>query len=259
MPKFIANRELYEVRERPSKSYCWQVFLIAQALAELPYQILMGIIVFAIWNYTVFGVLTSDRQGLVLLFLVQFFVWASTFAHMVVSALPDSEPAAMLSILMFVLSMLFSGVLQPPNNMPSFWKFLWRLSPMTYWIGGVVSTGLHGRAVKCAAAELNILDPPAGMTCAAYLKLYLGTYHAPGYLLNPNATTACQYCPLSRVDQFLAQSDIYWTDRWRNFGFGMAYICFNVAMTVALYYLIRLGTLRHVLLKLQSLGKRRAP
>ena len=256
MPKFIANRELYEVRERPSKSYSWQAFLIAQVLAELPYQILMGIIVFGVWNYTVLGIQTSDRQGLVLLFLVQFFVWASTFAHMVVSALPDPETAAMLSIVMFVLSLLFSGVLQPPNNMPSFWKFLWHVSPLTYWVAGVVSTGLHDREVKCASAELSVFNPPAKTTCAAYLNLYFNTFHAPGYLLNPDATTACQYCPLSRADQFLAQSGIYWTDRWRNFGLGMAYICFNIVMTVVLYYLFRLGTLRHLLWKLKSLRNR---
>lgn len=257
MPKFIANRELYEVRERPSKSYSWQAFLIAQILAEFPYQILMGIIVFGVWNYTVLGIQTSDRQGLVLLFLVQFFIWASTFAHMVVSALPDSETAAMLSILMFVLSLLFSGVLQPPNRMPSFWKFLWHVSPLTYWIAGVVITGLHGREAKCTSAELSIFDPPEGTTCAEYLKLYFDTFHAPGYLLNPAATAACKYCPWSRADQLLAQSGIYWTDRWRNFGLGMAYICFNVVMTVVLYYLFRQGKLRKMLSKLGSLQRNR--
>lgn len=242
MPKFVSNRSLYEVRERPSKAYSWAAFLLAQILAELPYQIIMGSIVFAIWNYTVLGIQSPSHQGLVLLFLIQFFVWGSTFAQAVVAALPNAETAAMLSIVFFLLSALFSGVLQPPTAMPHFWKFLWRVSPLTYWIAGIVGTGLHGREVVCAQAELSVFDPPRGTTCAQYLELFF-QMHAPGYLLNPQGTSACEYCPWSLADQVLEQAGIEWSQRWRNFGLGMAYIAFNVAMTVVLYYLFRLGTL----------------
>ena len=32
MPKFVVQRSLYEVRERPSKAYSWSAFLIANVL-----------------------------------------------------------------------------------------------------------------------------------------------------------------------------------------------------------------------------------
>jgi len=244
MPKFVSARELYEVRERPSKYYSWRVFLLSNIVAELPYQILMGVIVFSAWNYTVLGIQEVSRQGLVLLFIVQFFIWASTYAHMVASALPDAQTSAMLAIIMFILSLLFSGVLQPPELMPTFWLFLWRVSPMSYWISGIVSTGLHGRQIVCASSELSIFNPLKGETCAQYLQPYLEKYHAPGYLLNPNATTGCEYCPLSVADQFFSRAEVYYADRWRNFALGWAYIGFNVIMTVVLYYLFRIGAAR---------------
>lgn len=42
MPRFIIQRSLYEVRERPSKAYSWAAFLIANIVVEIPYQMLMG-------------------------------------------------------------------------------------------------------------------------------------------------------------------------------------------------------------------------
>lgn len=166
---------------------------------------------------------------------------------MVVSALPNSEAAAMLSIVTFVLSLLFSGVLQPRSSMPHFWKFMWRVSPLTYWISGVVGVGLHGRQVVCAPAELSVFDPPKGATCASYLELFFQELHAPGYLLNPNATAACEYCPWSYADQYLAQADIEWSQRWRNFGLGMSYIAFNTFATVLLYWLFRMDGVKRVI------------
>lgn len=239
MPRFVAARSLYEVRERPSRSYSWAAFLLANVLVEIPYQLFIGVIVYAGFTYPVLGILSSERQGLILLFFLQYFIWLSTFAHMVVAALPDAETGAEVAIIMFILSLVFSGPLQPPNALPQFWKFLWRASPLTYWISGIVSTGVSGRRVVCAEEELTVFEPPQGLDCAGYLKAYLNSMHAPGYLLDPNAKTQCRYCMLSYVDQYLGESKIYYADRWRNFGLMFVYIGFNVVMTVVLYYLFR--------------------
>jgi ATP-binding cassette subfamily G (WHITE) protein 2 (PDR) len=55
MPRFVTQRSLYEVRERPSKAYSWAAFLIANISVEIPYQLFLAIIVFASYNYAVFG------------------------------------------------------------------------------------------------------------------------------------------------------------------------------------------------------------
>jgi ABC-type multidrug transport system permease subunit len=114
---------------------------------------------------------------------------------------------------------------------------MYRVSPLTYIVSGVASTGLSGRPVQCSTSEIQVFDPLSGLTCGAYLLPYLT--QAPGQLLNPGATSQCQYCPLSTADQFLAMSEISWGTRWRNFGIVWAYIIFNMTMAMALYYTLR--------------------
>ncbi len=116
---------------------------------------------------------------------------------------------------------------------------MYRLSPLTYLIGGLSATGLGGRHVVCSATELNVFQPPSGQTCGEYLKTYL--LKAPGQLTNPEALGNCSYCPLSNADQFLATSGIAWNDRWRNFGIVWAYIVFNIAAAMILYYVFRIS------------------
>ncbi|UKZ57315.1 hypothetical protein TrVGV298_011168 [Trichoderma virens] len=236
-PLFVTQRSLYEVRERPSKAYSWKAFIIANIFVEIPYQILMGILVFACFYYPVVGVQSSIRQILVLLFIMQLFIFASSFAHMIIVAMPDAQTAASIVTFLTLMSTLFNGVLQVPSALPGFWLFMWRVSVFTYWVGGIVATELHGRQIVCSQSELSIFNPPSGLTCGDYLGPFL--QQAPGQLQNPSSRTQCQYCQLSNADQYLAQSEIFWSDRWRNYGIVWAYIVFNIFAAITLYYLFR--------------------
>ena len=112
MPRFVIQRSLYEVRERPSKAYSWAAFIIANIVVEIPYQILMGILVFACYYYPIYGKhQSSERQGLILLFSMQFFVFASTFAQMLIAAMPDAETAGNIATILFSLTLTFNGKL----------------------------------------------------------------------------------------------------------------------------------------------------
>ncbi|KAE8309870.1 ABC-2 type transporter-domain-containing protein [Aspergillus transmontanensis] len=238
MPKFVVQRSLYEVRERPSKAYSWAAFLIANVIVEIPYQILAGVISWACYYYPIYGAnQASQRQGLMLLFIVQFYIFTSTFATFIISALPDAETGGTIATLLFIMATTFNGVMQPPNALPGFWIFMYRVSPLTYLIAGMTATGLHSRGIRCGTAELSVFNPPSGSTCGDYLAPYLQS--APGVLYNPSATQGCEYCQLRNADQYLASSNIYYSERWRNYGLGWAYIGFNVMGTVALYYLFR--------------------
>nr|POE75585.1 zeb2-regulated abc transporter 1 [Quercus suber] len=97
----FSSRSLYEVRERPSKAYSWKAFLIANIVVEIPYQILAGTIVWCTFYYPVVGIQDSERQGLVLLFMIALFIYASTFAHMCIAALPDAQTAGSIVTLLF--------------------------------------------------------------------------------------------------------------------------------------------------------------
>lgn len=259
MPKFVVQRSLYEVRERPSKAYSWTAFLISNIIVEIPYQVFAGIIAWACYYFPVYGANQAPhRQGLMLLFIVQFYIFTSTFATFIIAALPDAETGGTIATLMFILTLTFNGVMQPPRALPGFWIFMYRVSPLTYLISGVTSTGLHGRQIHCADAELSVFNPPTGLTCGSYLEPYVKA--SGGQLYNPTATSNCQFCQLSNADQYLAGSNIceyssHWSciqiveeqtniitdysERWRNFGIGWAYIGFNILGTVLMYYMFR--------------------
>lgn len=55
IPRFVIQRSLYEVRERPSKTYSFVAFLLANILVEIPYQAFLGIMAYASYFYSVFG------------------------------------------------------------------------------------------------------------------------------------------------------------------------------------------------------------
>ncbi len=244
MPKFVVQRSLYEVRERPSRVYSWKVFILSQMLVELPWQVLLGVMSWAAFFFSVFGTRdsTGETAGLVLLFIVQFYIYAASMAQMVIAAVPEPPMAAMLAILMFGLSFLFSGVMQPPHALPGFWTFMWRVSPFTYYISGIGSTALHGRDVVCSATELSVFDPPPGQTCGQYMAKFLAA--GVGTLYNGNATAGCEYCAMTTADQYLAVREIYYEDRWRNYGIFWCYFVFNIFFAVVLYYVFRVRTSR---------------
>ena len=234
---FVIQRSLYELRERPSRTYTWQAFLISNMLAELPYQVFLGCLVWACYYFAVFGVQSTERGGLMLLYCIEFFIFASSFGQLLIAGLPDAQTAGTICTLMFSLCLTFNGVLLPPDALPGFWIFLYRVSPLTYLVSGIASTGLHARNVTCSATEISVFNPPYGITCGKYMAAYLA--EAPGQLLNPGATTLCNYCPLQNADQYLATRSISWSDRWRNFGLFWVYVVFNLSAAFLLYYIFR--------------------
>ena len=216
-PRFVSSRALYEARERPSKTYSWVCFILSQILVELPYQLLLGVVVWATFYFPVFGVQSHERNGLVLLFVIQFFLFASTFGQLTVAAMPDSESAGNIATLMFSMMLSFNGVMQPPNLLPQFWIFMYRVSPLTYWVAGIAGTAMHERPVECAQTELSMFDAPAGLSCGEYMREFFAA-GAPGRIVNSDAREGCAYCPLTVADEFLTTSGIEWGQRWRNFG-----------------------------------------
>ncbi|KAH7062844.1 ABC-2 type transporter-domain-containing protein [Paraphoma chrysanthemicola] len=253
-PLFVTQRSLYESRERPSKAYSWVAFMMANIIVEIPYGIFAGILSFACFYYPVVGASqSSERQGLVLLFMVQLLLYTSTFASMTIAALPNAETAAGLVSLLTLMSILFNGVLQPPSQLPGFWIFMYRVSPFTYWIGGLVSTMLANRPVVCSSTEISIFDPPSGQTCGAYLRDFASA--AGGVIQNPGATSSCEYCSLSNSNQFLAGSSVFYSERWRNFGIMFAFILFNVFIAVLTYWLFRVANLSSLTAKLHKTKK----
>jgi ABC-type multidrug transport system permease subunit len=53
-----------------------------------------------------------------LLFVVQFYMFMSTFAAFIIAALPDAETGGTIATLLFIMTLTFNGVLQPPSALP---------------------------------------------------------------------------------------------------------------------------------------------
>ncbi|RAK91395.1 ABC multidrug transporter [Aspergillus costaricaensis CBS 115574] len=230
LPLLTKNHTMYQTRERLTKTYSSRILILSLILTELLYQIPLSICIWAIYYYPISNTTTqsSPRQGLVLLFFIQFFIYAISFALLTIST-----STLILAICTF-MALTFNGVMQPPHALPGFWMFMYRVSPFTYFVAGVTSTQLHGVAVNCSAAEMAVFDPPSGQTCVEYLGGYLKT--VPGRLMNPDAMTSCEYCPYSVADQFLAEREYRFDRRWMDFGVGWAFVGFNLGVAVLVYY-----------------------
>jgi ABC-type multidrug transport system permease subunit len=114
---------------------------------------------------------------------------------------------------------------------------MYRVSPFTYLVSAVLSTGLSGGKAECSSIELLTVDPPSGQNCSTYLDQYVDLYQAN--LLNPEANSGCEICSIRSTDAFLAQLSIKFSDHWRNVGLLFVYVGFNIVMALLLYWLIR--------------------
>jgi hypothetical protein len=154
---------------------------------------------------------------------------------------------------MFSLCLIFAGVFQPYFSLITFWHWMYWTSPIQYMIGATVSNALHDVTVVCTQQELNIIQPPSGMSCGQYLGPFLASPQNLGQLLNPNATSSCEYCRYAEGDAYLASLNMFWSQRWRNFGIFSAYVplcissndryvIFNFFAIFALFYITRISS-----------------
>ncbi|KPM39725.1 ATP-binding cassette transporter CGR1 [Neonectria ditissima] len=243
MPMFVPQRSLYEARERPSKIYRWNTFVLSNILVEIAWNTFMAALMYFCWYYPVGFVqnTTSDDQQirgfLIFLFLWMFMLFTSTFSHFVITWIETAEEAGVLATLLWMLCIAFCGVGVTPAELPKFWKFMYRASPGTYLMGGIMSTAVYGSDVTCADNEILSVLPPGNMTCSDFLGPFVE--YAGGNLLNPSSTESCGYCALGSTEEFLSRFDISYDDRWRDFGLLWVYVLFNIGGALGLYWLFR--------------------
>ncbi|KAK7449547.1 hypothetical protein CaCOL14_013316 [Colletotrichum acutatum] len=243
MPVFVSQRTMYEARERPAKSYSWVAFMGANVIVEMFWNSIMAIFSFLFWFYP----MRLDRNAEwtdsvhsrgVTLFLIcwVFFLFSSTFAHLMIAGLGSAEVAGGIMNLLFILMFAFCGVLAGPDALPGFWIFMYRVNPFTYIVEGFLSVGLANAPVVCSASELLEFAAPANSTCGEYMAAYIR--EKGGYLVDAQAN-ACQYCGMADTNAFLSSMNMSFDNRWRDFGFIWAFCIFNVAAAAALYWAVR--------------------
>lgn len=134
---------------------------------------------------------------------------------------------------------LFNGVVRPYAQMPAFWRYwMYYVNPSTYWISGVLAATLPGIQVQCAPSETARFNAPPGLTCGAYAGAFANA--SPGYIVNPNDTSNCQYCPFTSGSDYLTTLNIRPSDKWRDFGIFLAFVISNWALVYFFIYTVRI-------------------
>ena len=250
MPQFVTQRALYEARERPSKAYSWMAFMSANIIVELPWNALAAVIMFCCWYYPMGQYRNAEpthavheRGGLMFLYCLTFLLFSSTFSHLNIAGIEMAETGASIANLFFSLCLIFCGVLAQPRQMPHFWIFMYRVSPFTYLVDGMLSTGVAENKLTCDPIEYVHFPPPPAHTCEQYLQPYMNGMKQrgvdSGYILNGSSTELCEFCPASTTNTFLEILRMSYSHRWRNFGLLFAYIGFNVVASLFVYWLAR--------------------
>jgi len=240
-PRFAELAQIYVVREKPSQVYHWTTFILSALLAEMPYNIIAGTLFFLPWfnavNFYRYWPETTSKstRGFYMWLMLMFFeMWVSTFGQAIAALAPNPQTASSLTTLFAAFVILFCGIFQPYNQLISFWHWIYRVSPYTYIVSGLISTALHGVPVNCAPHEMTHFSPPSGQTCGEYAGAFS---RIRGNLLNPGARENCTYCRYKDGDEYLATLNMNYGDHWRNTGLLAAYVAFNMAMAFLFFYL----------------------
>ena len=243
-PNFIAQRDLYEVRERPSRSFSWVAFILAQITAEIPWQIFSGTIAFFCWYYPI-GLYrnaeatdaVSERGALMWVVIILFFIYCSTIAQLCISFNELANNAANLVSLLFTMCLTFCGVLASSDAMPRFWIFMYRCNPFTYLVSVILSLGLADSDVTCSDKELLKFKPQSGRTCGEYMQPYMEK--TGGYLISNDSTESCNFCTTSSTNMFLSKVGADYSKKSRDIGIFVCFIVINIIGTIFLYWVAR--------------------
>ncbi|KAH7467842.1 ABC transporter [Fusarium oxysporum f. sp. matthiolae] len=244
MPGFVTQRTLYEGRERSSKTYAWYNLILANTVIEMAWNSVASLAIYFPFYFLVGmydnGRITDtqhERGAFMFLLTWAFMVYEGTFAHMCVAGAPTAEVGATLGLFLFMMALVFCGVLVPYSSLPGFWTFMYRVSPLTYLIGAMISNGVGKQELTCSEIEFLQFQTPENLTCGEYVGQFVQA--VGGALSNPGSNQTCLYCPIASTDTYLTTMSIRYSERWRNFGLLWAFIVFDVIAALAAYWLIR--------------------
>ena len=138
MPHFVTQRALYEARERPSKTYSWQAFILSNIIVEIPWNSLMAVLIFVGWYYpiglrqnAVEADQVAERGALMFLLILAFLIFAGTFTSMVTAGIETAEAAGNITNLLFSLSLIFCGYVTASSTLLAAPLFPFSLSPLS--------------------------------------------------------------------------------------------------------------------------------
>ncbi|KAG2419095.1 hypothetical protein HFD88_002199 [Aspergillus terreus] len=195
-PFFLHNRDIFETREKKSKTYHWIAFIGAQAVSEIPYLIICATLYFLCWYYTAGFPNDSSVAGQVYLQMIFYEFLYTSIGQAIAAYAPNEYFAAIMNPVLIGAGLVsFCGVVVPYSAMQPFWRYwMYYLDPFTYLVGGLLGEVLWDLKVTCKPSELVHFTAPLGQTCGEYMASFLS--EQPGYLVD-NSTSDCSFCKYS--------------------------------------------------------------
>ncbi|KAI1311781.1 putative ABC multidrug transporter [Xylaria venustula] len=238
-PLFIKNRDIFETREKKSKTYSWIAFISAQLLSEVFILIVCGTIYFVSWYFTSgFPVRASISGHIYLQMLFYEFLYTS-IGQAIAAYSPNAYFAALANPLIVGTLIQFCGVFVSYSHMTPFWRYwLYYLNPFTYLVGGLLVPVSWDTEIVCKESELTSIPLPPDTTCGEYMTEFLS--HYSGYVTDEGSNTTCSYCPYSSGAEYL--KTLNFNERyygWRDVGITALFCISSYALV---FLMMRLRT-----------------
>ncbi|GAA5896350.1 uncharacterized protein JCM6883_006876 [Sporobolomyces salmoneus] len=224
--KVHALRGLWEARERPSMIYGRTAFVTSLLVSEIPYSVVCATIYFVLWYFLVGFPLKLATIGFSFALIQIFFFFQSTWALWIVSLSPSLGVIGNLLPFFLVSMEAFNGSLMPYAQMPSYYRWLYHVSPFQHYVRSMLGTLLENVEIECAAFETVEFQTLPGQDCASYLASYLQSN--AGHLINPTSTSTCTFCPLSSGVEFLSTLNIDPSTRYSSLYILLGYTFSNL-------------------------------
>ncbi|KAJ6075741.1 hypothetical protein N7499_007722 [Penicillium canescens] len=218
-PFFLHNRDIFETREKKSKTYSWIAFIGAQTITEIPYLIICATLYFLCWYFTAGFPATASISGQVYLQMIFYEFLYTSIGQAIAAYAPNEYFAAVMNPVLIGAGLVsFCGVVVPYSSMQPFWRYwIYYLDPFTYLVGGLFGPVIWDVKVKCEASEFVKFTAPSGQTCGDYMADFLATQ--TGYLLDASSTGTCSFCQFSQGADYAKTFNIrekYYS--WRDTG-----------------------------------------
>jgi ABC-type multidrug transport system permease subunit len=114
---------------------------------------------------------------------------------------------------------------------------MYHVSPLTYFVSGIVTAGLAHTHIICSPIETLRINVPKDRSCREYMASYIQI--AGDFITDAAGQDDCIYCPLKDTNTFLSANRIDIKYKWGIVWLLVCYIVFNILLTFTLYWLAR--------------------